>query len=99
MDEADERVGRLPAKRRTGSIWSVVGPAQRATGARTLEHAGCHLPGDLTPVVVNGITTAEEDASRRPTIDLPRSGNINLENIGGSGRGVEYRAIRVEELD
>jgi hypothetical protein len=54
----------------------------------------------LTRVVVNGVTTAEADASRRPElIDLPRSGYISLENIGGKARGVEYRAIRVEELD
>jgi hypothetical protein len=54
----------------------------------------------LTRVVVNGITTAEADASRRPElINLPRSGYISLENIRGGARGVEYRAIRIEGLD
>ena len=51
-------------------------------------------------MAVNGITTAEVDSSRRPELsDLPRSGYISLENIRGKGRGVEYRAIRVEELN
>jgi hypothetical protein len=51
-------------------------------------------------VVVKGITSAEADASRRPErIDLPRSGFIGLENIHRHARGVEYRSIRVEELD
>ena len=101
IDEDDERFRGLPAKARTGAIWGLVGPAKRATRGpgqwNTLE-VTCR--GDLTRVVVNGITTAEVDASRRPELsDLPRAGYISLENIGGKGRGVEYRAIRVEELD
>jgi Domain of Unknown Function (DUF1080) len=56
--------------------------------------------GGLIRVVVNGITTAEVDTSRRPElIDLPRSGYLSLENIREQGRVVEFRAIRVEGLD
>jgi 3-keto-disaccharide hydrolase len=101
IDEDDERDRRLPAKARTGAIWNVTGPAGRATLAsgrwNTME-VTCR--GDSTRVAVNGITTAEVDASRRPELsDLPRSGYISLENIRGQGRGVEFRAVRVEELD
>jgi 3-keto-disaccharide hydrolase len=101
IDEDDERGRRLPAKARTGAIWNVAGPARRATLAsgrwNTME-VTCR--GDSTRVAVNGITTAEVDASRRPELsDLPRSGYISLENIRGQGRGVEYRSIRIEELD
>jgi 3-keto-disaccharide hydrolase len=101
IDEDDERGRLLPAKARTGATWDVVGPAKRATrglGQWNTPEVTCR--GDLTRVAVNGSTTAEADASRRPElIDLPRSGYISLENIGGKGRRVEYRAIRVEELD
>jgi hypothetical protein len=65
-----------------------------------VDQTGVTCRGDLTRVVVNGITTAETDASRRPElINLPRSGYISLENIRGGARGVEYRAIRIEGLD
>jgi hypothetical protein len=101
VDEDSERGRVPPSKARTGSIWNVVGTAKRATrgfGQWNMLEVTCR--GDLTRVVVNGITTAEVDASRRPELRrLPRAGYISLENIGGGGRGVEYRAIRVEELD
>jgi 3-keto-disaccharide hydrolase len=101
VDEVSERGRRLPENARTGAIWGVVGPAKRATlgiGRWNTLEVTCR--GDLTRVSVNGITTAESDASRRPEPSgMPRSGFISLENIRGQGRGVEFRAVRVEELD
>jgi hypothetical protein len=101
VDEDDAHGRGLPAKSRTGAIWGVVGPAKRATlgiGRWNTLEVTCR--GNSTRVAVNGITTAEVDASRLPELsDLPRSGYISLENIRGKGRGVAYRAIHVEELD
>ena len=101
IDEGDERDRGLPAKCQTGSIWSIVGPAKRSTeGIGRWNTLKITCRGDLPRVVLNAITAAEADASRRPElIDQPRSGYINLKNIGRKGRGVEFRAVRVEGLD
>jgi Domain of Unknown Function (DUF1080) len=100
VDEDGERGWGFPAKTRTGAIRGGVGPVRATLGIERWNTLDVTCRGDLTRVVVNGITTAEADASRRPELsDLPRSGFICLENIRGHGRGVEFRAVRIEGLD